>query len=166
MASSKAPLPTLRPENRLLDCFMVNDELDMMRYRLRLHGQVTWKFLIVESSVTFTGHPKPLHAKNALTPEEIRRYNIQLIDVMPRHDRMAGVRTAAAQQGNFTVSKTGAKGDAMGARSFAMEHNQRRIMSRMLRNEIATLSKELHGQDFLVYVRSACLHGRRVELQA
>ena len=55
----------------IVDMFTANDEIDMMRYRLRLHQPLALRTIILESNMTHSGHPKPLHMRNALTAEEI-----------------------------------------------------------------------------------------------
>ena len=56
-------LPALAP---LIDLFPFNDEVDMLLYRLRLHSALVDTFVIVESTVTYSGGAKPLHAHEAL----------------------------------------------------------------------------------------------------
>lgn len=65
----------------LLDVFLINDELDMMRYRLALHAPLAARTIIAESRWTHSGQPKPLHAAASLTARELRTYNIRLLDV-------------------------------------------------------------------------------------
>ena len=66
---------------RMLDVFPANDEIEMVRYRMRLHAPVTVRTIIVESSVTHSGHPKPLYMKQMLTRHELSQYNVRLLDV-------------------------------------------------------------------------------------
>ena len=66
---------------RLIDVFVANDEIDMVRYRLRLHASVTVRFIIAESNLTHTGKSKPLHIRSALSEEELQRYNVRLLAV-------------------------------------------------------------------------------------
>lgn len=65
----------------LIDMMTAHDEIPMLRYRLRLHAPLAIKTIILESNLSHAGHPKPLHVRNALTEEEIKRYNIDLINV-------------------------------------------------------------------------------------
>ena len=70
-----------------------NDEIPMLRYRLRLHAPLAVKTIILESNLSHAGLPKPLYVANALTAEEIRRYHIELINVpfpAALRERMAG----------------------------------------------------------------------------
>ena len=45
----------------VLDCFLFNDELDLLEHRLRVLSPVVSTFVIVESTMTFQGGSKPLH---------------------------------------------------------------------------------------------------------
>lgn len=45
----------------LYDCFLINDELDILDWRLRLQEPFVDRFVIVEGTRTFRGEPKPLH---------------------------------------------------------------------------------------------------------
>eukprot|EP00966_Prymnesium_polylepis_P083308 1929955-Prymnesium_polylepis.1 len=54
-----------------IDLFPFNDEVDMLDYRLRLHASFVDTFVIVETGLTYSGEPKPLHAHEAL----LRRAN-------------------------------------------------------------------------------------------
>lgn len=60
------PIDVVRMKN-LIDCFLYNDELDLLRLRLRLLDPVVHKFVIVWATETFTGKPKhdgfPWHDK-------------------------------------------------------------------------------------------------------
>lgn len=46
---------------KIVDCFIFYNELDMLNYRLSILNNVVDYFVIVESTHTFTGKPKPLH---------------------------------------------------------------------------------------------------------
>lgn len=76
MADPIAALPRVR----MIDVFPLNDEVEMMRYRLTLHAPHTLRTIIVESRLTHSGHPKPLHARAALSDDEIQRYNVRLVE--------------------------------------------------------------------------------------
>lgn len=45
----------------LYDCFMLNDELDILDWRLRLQDPFVDRFVVVEGTKTFRGQPKPAH---------------------------------------------------------------------------------------------------------
>src|ERR1035437_8857546 len=48
------------------DCFLFNNELDLLEYRFRLLDGHVDKFVVVEAARTFAGDPKPaFFAKNA-----------------------------------------------------------------------------------------------------
>lgn len=56
--------PEREKHRKIYDLFLIGTELDWLEIRLNeLHRQVDY-FVIVESSRTFTNHPKPLHFKN------------------------------------------------------------------------------------------------------
>jgi len=60
-AHGKAVKPVPR---KVYDCFTLNKELDMLEIRLNELANVVHKFVIAESAITFTGHPKPLSLKD------------------------------------------------------------------------------------------------------
>jgi hypothetical protein len=45
----------------MFDCILINDELDILDIRLNTLDSVIEKFVIVESDLTHSGKPKPLH---------------------------------------------------------------------------------------------------------
>jgi len=46
---------------KIIDSFIFYNELDLLEYRLSILDQYVDYFILVESTHTFTGHPKPLH---------------------------------------------------------------------------------------------------------
>lgn len=48
------------PRPRLWDCFLFHDELDLLEMRLTELSQIVHRFVLVESTKTFQGKPKPL----------------------------------------------------------------------------------------------------------
>jgi len=48
----------------IYDCFIFNDELELLQLRLRLLNNVADRFVLVESERTLAGNPKPLHFSN------------------------------------------------------------------------------------------------------
>ena len=59
----------------LVDVIVFNDEVDMLRYRIRLHAPIVSTFVVIESAVTFSGLTKQLHAQRvfdeiALAPSQ------------------------------------------------------------------------------------------------
>ena len=65
----------------LIDIILVNDEMDMLEYRLNLHHSIVSKFVIVESNVTFKGLPKPLYAKSLLATGRLEKFSVEVIQV-------------------------------------------------------------------------------------
>lgn len=51
---------------RLYDCVVINDELDLLELRLRVHGPHVDHVVVVEASRTFSGEAKPLHVRENL----------------------------------------------------------------------------------------------------
>jgi hypothetical protein len=78
LASLAAPSVAGLP---IIDMMTAHDEIPMLRYRLRLHAPLAIKTVILESNLSHAGYPKPLHVRNALTVEEIKRYRVELINV-------------------------------------------------------------------------------------
>jgi hypothetical protein len=46
---------------KIIDCFYINDELDLLEIRLREHYNYVDAFVVAESALTLTGKPKPLY---------------------------------------------------------------------------------------------------------
>lgn len=65
----------------MIDAFIANDEIALLRYRLRLHKNVTTRVIIAEGNATLSGLPKALNIRHALTPAELDEYNIRLVTV-------------------------------------------------------------------------------------
>ena len=63
----------------IIDAFLFNSELPMLRYRLGLHASFAVRTIVVESNATHTGQPKPLHALASLTVEEREKYHVRLV---------------------------------------------------------------------------------------
>ena len=69
----------------LLDVFIANDELPMVRYRLRLHAPFATRTIIAESRLTHTGQPKAVYVSEGperLTHEELARHNVRLLEIV------------------------------------------------------------------------------------
>ena len=150
------PLFVQKKANRMLDVFMLNDEVDLMRYRLAVHAPVAFRTLIFESRWTFTGAPKPLHARQALTDEEMARHRIKIVEVewsiaqklgwrapvaSSKADRLRSVIVREAR--NLTAKD-------LASLKFQMEEHQRRSIGLALIEEVHSLLRE--RADFLVHV--------------
>jgi len=61
----------------MFDCFPMNNELDLVEVRLNTLSPVVEKFVIVESSYTHTGKPKPLYFNE--NREKFKKFNDQII---------------------------------------------------------------------------------------
>jgi beta-1,4-mannosyl-glycoprotein beta-1,4-N-acetylglucosaminyltransferase len=48
-------------KNKIIDCFTFFNELEMLEFRLTELDPYVDKFVIIESTKTFTGKPKPLY---------------------------------------------------------------------------------------------------------
>jgi hypothetical protein len=48
-------------KKQIIDCFTFFNELDMLEFRLTELDPYVDKFVIIESTKTFTGKPKPLY---------------------------------------------------------------------------------------------------------
>jgi beta-1,4-mannosyl-glycoprotein beta-1,4-N-acetylglucosaminyltransferase len=65
---------------KIIDCFMLNDELEMLEYRLStLYKHVDY-FVLVESNVTHQGAPKPIYY--ALYKDRFEKYNDKIIHIL------------------------------------------------------------------------------------
>lgn len=64
--------------HKIVDVTQFNDELSVLRYRLRLHSVFADTFVVAETAITYAGFKKPLHATNGLTAEEKTRYNVRI----------------------------------------------------------------------------------------
>lgn len=65
---------------KIIDCFMLNDELDMLEYRLSSLYDHVDHFVLVESNVTHRGAPKPMFY--ALYKDRFEKYNDKIIHVL------------------------------------------------------------------------------------
>ena len=65
----------------LLDAFIANDEIAMLRYRLRAHRPLTSRTVIAESNVSIQREPKRLWVREALSDAELRHFNVRLVFV-------------------------------------------------------------------------------------
>ena len=65
----------------LIDVVLFNDELPMLKYRLRLHKHFVSRFVIVESNLTFTGRPKLLHARKYAEAGGFEGYDVLALQV-------------------------------------------------------------------------------------
>lgn len=64
----------------ILDCFIINDELDMIEFRLEEHYESFDYFIIVESNLTHSGLIKPLHF--AENKERFSKFSDKIIYVL------------------------------------------------------------------------------------
>lgn len=65
---------------KIVDGFLFYNELDMLEYRLTVLDPVVDWFVLVESTVTFTGNPKPLHYQE--NAERFARWKDKIVHVM------------------------------------------------------------------------------------
>lgn len=65
---------------KFVDCFIFNDELDLLEFRLEEHDPFVDLFILVESNKTFSGKPKPLYATDNI--ERFNRWADKLIVVV------------------------------------------------------------------------------------
>ena len=61
---------------RVVDCFMFNNELDMLELRLLNHDQFADWMVIVESPTTHSGYSKPLVFQQASDQQRFSRFGI------------------------------------------------------------------------------------------
>ena len=47
------------------DCFLFLNEFDVLDFRLKLHGPIVDKFIILESDITFAGNSRKLLFQNS-----------------------------------------------------------------------------------------------------
>ena len=69
---------------KFIDCFIFNDELDLLEFRLEEHNSFVDMFILVESKKTFSGKPKPLYATENI--ERFSRWKDKLIIVIVDDD--------------------------------------------------------------------------------
>lgn len=66
--------------SKFVDCFIFNDELDLLEFRLTEHDPFTDYFILVESKKTFSAKPKELNATNNI--ERFHKWKDKLIIVI------------------------------------------------------------------------------------
>ena len=54
-------------EARIIDCVIFNNELNVLRNRLKYLDEFVDEFVVFESDTTFSGTRKPLYAKEVVT---------------------------------------------------------------------------------------------------
>ena len=64
----------------IYDCILFNDELDILDLRLHTLNNSVDKFVIVESTVTFTGNNKKLYFENS--KQLFKKYSDKIIHVI------------------------------------------------------------------------------------
>ena len=52
---------------KIIDTFLINDELDILELRLKYLSPVVDKFVVLESNHTFSGKPKPYHFQDNIS---------------------------------------------------------------------------------------------------
>lgn len=71
----------------IVDCFMFNDELELLELRLKEHWDYVSDFILVESKYTFSGKSKPLYYE--LNKNKFEEYNSKIhhviIEEFPPH---------------------------------------------------------------------------------
>ncbi len=77
---------------RVFDCFLFNDELDLLKHRLKTLADVVTTFVVVEADTTFQGRKKPLHYTNNRArfrdwQQQIRHVVVDLGDEMESWER-------------------------------------------------------------------------------
>ena len=68
-------------DSGLIDAFIANDEIDLIRYRLRAHAGASRRVIIAEANMTIVGQPKRLWVREALSTAELAQYNVRLVFV-------------------------------------------------------------------------------------
>ena len=119
---------------RMLDIFSASDEIEMLRYRLRLHEPIAYRTIILEANYTHTGHPKPLYVRNALSAEEIARHRITLVSVP------------------FTADEVRRSHCKARACLLVLEDSQRRFVNSLIAAELASLRASGSAHDVLVHM--------------
>ena len=65
---------------KIIDCFIFYNELDLLNYRLNILNEYIDFFVIVESTHTFTGNPKPLYYDQ--NKEMFNKFNKKIIHII------------------------------------------------------------------------------------
>ena len=122
----------------VIDMMTAHDEIPMLRYRLRLHAPIAVKTVILESSLSHAGLPKPLYVRDSLRPAELARYKIELIDVPVD----PALRQHLAGCANSTSTRC----------TWVLEIAQRKFIMGMLQPMINRTMAELGLDDVLVHM--------------
>lgn len=137
----------------MLDAFIANDELELVRYRLRLHESIVSRVVIVEGNATITGLPKRLHIHEALTSAEIARFNVRLVTVpfaIASCDGNASVRLLAEAIGLLRTPPPLLK--ALQAATQDVNSAMRFSLTLAVREELTALAKDSKLSDAFVHV--------------
>lgn len=105
----------------LIDCFLMNNELDMLEFRLTEHDPFTDLFVIIESPKTFSGKKKELFVTNNKERFKKWEHKMHIIvynDVSRKHgfglefaSRQFGIQYIRDNLGTFKESYVSAVGD-------------------------------------------------------
>ena len=126
----------------VIDAFLASHEIEMVRYRLALHAPIVGRTIIAESNYTYTAEPKPTYVRNALTREEIVKYNIRLVFIeFPPH--LIRVQQQCAT--GFYQQK-GKRIPCGHYENFQLEQWSRRTVNQAILEEIALLNAAITGR--------------------
>lgn len=73
-------LEDLVTKRKIIDCFLFCNEVELLKYRLSILDESVDYFVLVESTTTFTGHPKDLYYKK--NRKQFERYNKKIIHIV------------------------------------------------------------------------------------
>jgi beta-1,4-mannosyl-glycoprotein beta-1,4-N-acetylglucosaminyltransferase len=116
---------------QIIDCFIFYNEIDLLKYRLQTLKDIVHKFIIVESTHTFTGKEKP---KNLLLGELAKKHQF-LKDL---EDKIIII--------SVTMPYIYPNIDINSGQQWKNEHHQRNCIA----NGITQLGNELKDEDILI----------------
>ena len=69
---------------KIVDCFLIYNELDLLKFKLEYLYNVVDHFVIVESTLTHSGNPKPMYFKDNL--KDFERFKDKIVHVIVEDD--------------------------------------------------------------------------------
>ncbi|KAG0353518.1 hypothetical protein BG005_007192 [Podila minutissima] len=104
----QAPPPQLLFQSsapKMIDIILLNTELDLLEIRLNELFYVVDNFVIIESNITFSGHPKKLHYKENLQRFQKFRHKIHHIELPPMSEEEAKAHNDGWGNEHYTRNK-------------------------------------------------------------
>ena len=75
----------------IVDCFMFNDEVEILSFRLRYYRDIVSKFIISESNIGFDGRPKDALARKVLLDLNVPQSQFVIVNYYPTEELLSDI---------------------------------------------------------------------------